>query len=172
MGVPIFASHGSFTISSGIYRIPYADGTTVTANNDHHTHPNAVNRVDLGGGDGATIVAAASGIIRGINDRNGNSNGFGDGLAADQVTPQDDTLEHSCSDAKDMNGNSIPDSTVKGLCQDHNNYVWIEHANGEWTKYRRQPPGTVSVPLDSDAHAIHQREPEVRHHEPVAPSCS
>jgi murein DD-endopeptidase MepM/ murein hydrolase activator NlpD len=144
MSVPIVASHGSFTVSSGIYRIPYADGTSVTANNDHHTHPSAVNRVDLGAPNGSTIVAAASGIIRGINDRNGNTNGFGDGLAADQVTPQDDSLEHSCSDAKDMNGNSIPDSTVKGLCQDHNNYVWIEHANGEWTKYTHVETGSVT----------------------------
>jgi len=145
LSVPLVASHGPFTVSSGIYRIPYANGTVVSANNDHHTHPNAVNRVDLGGGDGSTIVAAASGIIRGIVDRNGNSNGFGDGLAADQVTAQDDSLEHSCSDAKDMNGNSIPDSTVKGLCQDHNNYVWIEHANGEWTKYTHFQTGSVTM---------------------------
>jgi murein DD-endopeptidase MepM/ murein hydrolase activator NlpD len=145
VSVPVAASHGPFTVSSAIYRVPYADGTLVSANNDHHSHPNAVNRVDLGGGDGSTIVAAASGIIRGIVDRNGNSNGFGDGLAADQVTPQDDSLEHSCSDAKDMNGNSIPDSTVKGLCQDHNNYVWIEHANGEWTKYTHFATGSVTM---------------------------
>ena len=45
--VPLVASHGPFTVSSAIYRIPYANGTAVTANNDHHTHPNAVNRVDL-----------------------------------------------------------------------------------------------------------------------------
>jgi murein DD-endopeptidase MepM/ murein hydrolase activator NlpD len=145
VSIPVAASHGPFTISSGIYRVPYADGTSVSANNDHHSHPNAVNRVDLGGGDGSTIVAAASGIIRGIVDRNGNSNGFGDGLAADQITPQDDSLEHSCSDAKDMNGNSIPDSTVKGLCQQHNNYVWIEHANGEWTKYTHFATGSVTM---------------------------
>lgn len=145
LAVPVSASHGPFTTSSAIYRIPYANGTIVTANNDHHSHPKAVNRVDLGGGDGSTVVAAASGIIRGIVDRNGNSNGFGDGLAADQVTPQDDSLEHSCSDAQDMNGNAIPDSTVKGLCQDHNNYVWIEHPNGEWTKYTHFATGSVTM---------------------------
>ena len=116
VSVPLVASHGPFTTSSAIYRIPYANGTVVTANNDHHTHPNAVNRVDLGGGDGSTVVAAASGIIRGIVDRNGDSNGLGDGLAADQVTPQDDTLEHSCSGCRGHERNSIPDSTVKGLC--------------------------------------------------------
>lgn len=101
--------------------------------------------MDLGGGDGPTIVAAASGIIRGLVDTNGNSNGLGDGLAADGVTAQNDDLEHSCSDAKDEDGNSIPDSTVKGLCQDHNNYVWIEHPNGEWTKYTHVATGSVTA---------------------------
>lgn len=141
---PLTADHGSFTTSAGIYRIPFVDGSAVSANNDHHTHPSVPNRVDLGGGDDNTIVAAASGIIRGITDHNGNSNGLGDGLAADGVTPQDDNLEHSCSDAKDEDGNSIPDSTVKGLCQQHNNYVWIEHPNGEWTKYTHMATGSVT----------------------------
>ena len=61
------------------------------------------------------------------------------------MTPQDDTLEHSCSDAQDMNGNSIPDSTVKGLCQDHNNYVWIEHPNGECDEYTHFQTGSVTM---------------------------
>ena len=132
--IRIQASHGTFTTSAGIYRIPYADGTAVTANNDHHNHPNVPNRVDLGGGDGATIVAAASGVIRGLVDRNGNSGGQGDGLAADGVTPQDDALEHSCLD----------DANVAGDCSDYNNYVWIEHPNGEWTKYTHFATGSVS----------------------------
>ena len=104
--VPLTADH-PFTTSAGIYRIPYVDGTAVTANNDHHNHPNVPNRVDRGGGDGTTIVAAASGIIRGIVDRHGDSNDFGDGLAADLVTPQDDSLEHSCIDDEDEDGDAI-----------------------------------------------------------------
>jgi murein DD-endopeptidase MepM/ murein hydrolase activator NlpD len=140
---PLNADH-FFIVSAGIYRIPYADGSAVTANNDHHNHPNVLNRVDLGGGDGTVIVAAASGIIRGIVDHNGDSDDLGDGLAADGVTPQDDALEHSCSDLKDDEGNSIEDSTVKGFCQQYNNYVWIEHPNGEWTKYTHMRTGSVS----------------------------
>jgi murein DD-endopeptidase MepM/ murein hydrolase activator NlpD len=141
---PIGADHGSFTISAGIYRIPFIDDTAVTANNDHHTHPNTKNRVDLGGGDGTTVVAAASGIIRAIRDHNGDSNDLGDGLAADGVTPQDDSLEHSCQDDEDDNGDAIEDSTVKGFCSQHNNYVWIEHPNGEWTKYTHVETGSVT----------------------------
>jgi hypothetical protein len=117
---PVSADH-FFITSAGIYRIPFEDGTAVTANNDHHTHPSVPNRVDLGGGDANVIVAAASGIIRGIVDHNGDSDDLGDGLAADGVTPQDDSLEHSCSDQKDDEGNSIEDSTVKGFCQQYNN---------------------------------------------------
>jgi hypothetical protein len=71
--------------SSGIYRIPYADGTAVSANNDHITHPNVPNRVNLAGGDDSTIVAAPSGIIRGIVDRHGNSGGLGDGCSTAQA---------------------------------------------------------------------------------------
>jgi murein DD-endopeptidase MepM/ murein hydrolase activator NlpD len=142
--VTLTADHGPFTTSAGIYRIPFADGSVVSANNDHHTHPNAPNRVDLGGGDDNTIVAAASGIIRGIADHHGDSNDLGDGLAADGVTPQDDSLEHSCHDEEDDEGNNIEDSTVKGFCQQHNNYVWIEHPNGEWTKYTHMATGSVS----------------------------
>lgn len=141
--VPLSADH-VFTVSAGIYRIPFVDGSAVSANNDHHNHPNAPNRVDLGGGDDNTIVAAASGIIRGIVDHNGDSNDLGDGLAADLVTPQDDSLEHSCHDLKDDEDNSIEDSTVHGFCQQHNNYVWIEHANGEWTKYTHMATGSVT----------------------------
>ena len=143
MAVTLTADHGPFP-TSGIYRIPYVDGSVVNANNDHHTHPSVRNRVDLGGGDDNTIVAAASGIIRGIADHHGDSNDLGDGLAADGVTPQDDSLEHSCSDEKDDEGNNIEDSTVKGFCQQHNNYVWIEHPNGEWTKYTHMATGSVT----------------------------
>ena len=140
---PLNADH-VFTTSAGIYRIPYIDGSAVTANNDHHNHPNVPNRVDLGGGDDNIIVAAASGIIRGIVDHNGDSNDLGDGLAADLVTPQDDSLEHSCIDDEDEDGDAIEDSTVKGFCSQHNNYVWIEHPNGEWTKYTHLATGSVT----------------------------
>jgi murein DD-endopeptidase MepM/ murein hydrolase activator NlpD len=128
------SAHHTFTVSAARYRIPYADGTAVTANNDHHNHPNAVDRVDLGGPDLSTIVAAASGTIRAAVDRHGNYLGRGDGVAADGVTPQDDNLEEQCTDS----------DTVAGDCSDHNNFVWIEHPNGEWTKYSHFQTGTVT----------------------------
>jgi len=116
---PTLADH-SFTVSTGIYRIPYADGTTVTVTRDHHDHAPAKDRVDMVGTGGGpyTIVAAQTGVIRAIVDFNG-----------------DDPEEHSCTD----------DTTVEGDCQDYNNYVWIEHANGEWTKYSHMETGSTTA---------------------------
>lgn len=115
-------------------------------------------------GDGtALIVATASGTIARIVDVHGNDYGRGDGVAADGSTPQNDALEHSCQDAtedldgdgildpgEDLDGDgnldtSIPNSVVNGLCQSHNNYVWIAHPNGEWTKYSHFRTGTVTI---------------------------
>lgn len=154
----VLADH-SFNMSAGIYRIPYVDGTAVTANNDHHNHPNVRNRVDLGGGDGSTIVAAASGIIRGIVDRHGDSGDLGDGLASDgtpHISPFTDADEHSCINDEYEEGDTIPpgsdvgdpipNSSVTGLCAQYNNYVWIEHPNGEWTKYTHMATGSVTAP--------------------------
>ncbi len=151
---PAQAAHGTDVLGQGIYRIPYVDGTAMSVGRDDHTHT-PVNRYDLNGGAGTQIVAAASGWIRGsacqrpgetgpagdglcIIDHHGEDFGLGDGLAADGVTAQDDTLEHSC-------GNNLPGNTVVGACSDHNNYVWIEHPNGEWTKYTHFQTGSVSA---------------------------
>lgn len=145
---PLF-SHGAFTSSAGIYRIPYVDGSSVTVSNDHHDH-NPVNRIDMSGDNpNFLIVAAASGTIRAIVDWHGNSPGAGDGLGSDGVTPQfnagDDSLEHSCQDPQDAANNPIPNAIVVGICQQYNNYVWIEHPNGEWTKYTHLGTGTVTA---------------------------
>jgi murein DD-endopeptidase MepM/ murein hydrolase activator NlpD len=142
-------SHGSFQQSAGIYRIPYADGVDIRVTNDHHDH-SPVNRIDMAGLQAnRQIVAAAAGTIRAIVDWHGNSNGLGDGLAADSSGPQlgggDDSLEHSCQDALDAGNNRIPNSVVVGLCQQYNNYVWIEHPNGEWTKYTHMATGSVTA---------------------------
>lgn len=131
---PIFLSHGAFDQSDGIYRIPYVDGSDVTVTNDHHDH-SPPNRIDMSG-DAADleIVAAASGTIRAVVDRHGDAPGSGDGLSADGSQAHDDDLEHSCTD----------NDSVVGDCSDYNNYVWIEHPNGEWTKYSHFGTGTVT----------------------------
>jgi len=114
---PMSADH-VFTLSSNVYRLPYITGTLVLVTKDHHTHGPNKDRIDMVGPDGATVVAAADGIIRGIVDSNGL-------LSA----------EHSCQD----------DDDVAGLCTDYNNYVWIQHLNGEWTKYSHLAFGSVTA---------------------------
>ena len=56
-----FAQAGSLPVSKGRYRVPYQNGTTVGANNDHTTHPSSLNRIDMGGrGGGPYNIAAAA----------------------------------------------------------------------------------------------------------------
>ena len=130
------AAHGA-TQSSGIYRIPYADGTSVKVNNDSHNHNTAY---DMTAGRDAELVAAASGWIRAIVDHNGNDPGPGDGLdAQDPPQPQDDSLEHAC--LSNDPGNTVSAATS---CSDYNNYVWLEHPNGEYTKYSHVGTGTTT----------------------------
>ena len=142
------ADHGDFEMASGIYRIPYADGVDMSVGRDHHTHT-PVDRYDLNAGVGTQVVAAASGWIRAIVDFNGNSPGAGDGVDING-DPQDDTLEHSC-------GNNPPENTVVGSCSNYNNYVWIEHPNGEWSKYTHLGTGSVTAlgwTVDLETHDI------------------
>uniref|UniRef100_A0A0G4I245 Uncharacterized protein n=1 Tax=Chromera velia CCMP2878 TaxID=1169474 RepID=A0A0G4I245_9ALVE len=114
---------GNLDCSVGLYRIPFEDNVPVTANNDHTNHPppsTAPNdAVDLGSDtDSRRIVAAASGIIRGIVDVHGNCDGGCTGDNADAGG-----VPYSANN---------PGGWVGG---DYNNYVWLEHFNGEWTKY-------------------------------------
>ena len=97
------------SLSDGVYRIPYSDGTSVRIAQDWSTH-SPVGRIDMvGQGSGPhMVVAAADGVIKWI----------------------DDSHAGSCS---------LPG------CSGCNNYVWIEHANGEWTKYTHFQTGSVQA---------------------------
>lgn len=130
-------AHGAFTMSTGIYRIPYSNGTALGVSRDHHIHT-PQDRIDMVAGQGTPVVASATGVIRAIIDFHGNSPNAGDGVDINGVA-QNDALEHSC-------GNNLPANTVVGQCSDYNNYVWVEHANGEFTKYTHLGTGTVTLP--------------------------
>lgn len=90
---------GGIESSTGVYRVPYANGTTVKVSGDVYSH---TRRFDIDGQNESayTIVAAADGIVRFVDD-----------------------------------SNAEPTSV--------NNAVWIEHPNGEWTKYSHMRTGTV-----------------------------
>ena len=94
------------TPSKGVYRIPFANDTSVKITGDAKTHKPA-GRIDMVGNGGSTykIVAAADGVVRYVVD----------------------------------NFSKQIDSSSGQPCT--NNYVWIEHATGEWTKYSHMQKG-------------------------------
>jgi Peptidase family M23 len=87
------------TNSSGVYRIPYYDGTPVrcTADDTTHSPPNRIDLTAQGDDRFNLVVATGDGIVRLI-------------------------VDNFCENRP-------------GLDPCNNNYVWIEHSNGEWTKY-------------------------------------
>jgi hypothetical protein len=93
-------------MSEGLYRIPFQDGTEVVVTRDHIDH-RGHDKIDMVGNNGNFVVAAADGIVRFVVDDN----------------------DINCSNDEDSN---LPPGTE---CSDFNNYVWIEHPNGEWTRY-------------------------------------
>lgn len=94
-------------VSRGLYRIPYAAGTTLRCTGDHLTH-SPPTRIDLAafGAEPYRIVAAAAGVVRYIVDR------FSENRP--------------------------------GMTPCNNNYVWLEHPNGEWTKYSHMTQNSVT----------------------------
>jgi hypothetical protein len=103
----VVVAQPQFELSRNLYRIPYASGTEVKITNDHFTH-DPLGRYDMIGINGGVSCT---------------SNGYKIVAAAAGV------IRHLV-DFHDEHG---PDCTTD--CEDYNNYVWIEHANGEWSKY-------------------------------------
>ena len=99
-------SQPRFELSSNVYRLPYDNGTTMKVGRDHFTH------------------TSDNGDVTGRYDLNGTGQGSGCSIyrivsaAAGIVRRVVDNHTASCES-----------------CSDDNNYVWIEHANNEWTKY-------------------------------------
>ena len=94
-----------FEFSAGLYRIGYENNVSLTVNSDVYTH-DPLGKYDLvTGSNDPDIVAAAPGWIRWIEDE----------------------FTQSCYQEY---GNGDVD-----CCWEMNNYVVIEHPNGEWSQY-------------------------------------
>lgn len=115
MGLGAFAQP-QFEISRNIYRVPYANGTDVHITNDHFTH-SPVGRYDMSGRNNGSSCTVNYPIVA---------------AAAGYV--------RRLQDGFDVHG---PDCTQN--CSDYNNYLWIEHVNGEWTKYSHMRRNSSSV---------------------------
>jgi hypothetical protein len=153
-------------VTKGVYRLPFADGTTVRFSNNHLNHPTTLNRVDItGAGSPTTIVSAAAGWIRVLVDNNdtwcpnacGSDNDCdGDGvttnaenLAAQAMACGTPGLSTNCCERDfEENGGNCPGA---GTCMNGpNNLVWMEHPNGEWTKYTHMLFGTIGQNNDNN----------------------
>ena len=127
-------------VAKGVYRVPYEDGTQVEITRDHTNHGNnnamnpplgVRNRVDMIGkpaGGTHNLVAAADGWIRLIEDDNT--------LWCPDSPTDDFTI---CNGIPNCCERDNPACNANCL----NNFVWIEHPNGEWTKYSHPQTGTV-----------------------------
>jgi len=151
-------------VSKGVYRLPYADGTSVSFSNDHTNHPTTLNRVDMTGQGGGpyTVVAAGAGVIRIIVETNDTT--CPDACGPDNDCDDDGTVDNNqaqisacngysgsalncCERDFEANGGTCPGG---GTCQGGpNNFVWIEHPNGEWSKYTHLRRGSVGSGTDN-----------------------
>jgi Peptidase family M23 len=113
------AAQPQFELSRNVYRVPYANGTDVHVTNDHYTH-SPVGRYDMSGtGNGSSC----SGNYR--------------------IVAAAEGIIRKIVDNHGLVGSETDCDVVN--CADFNNYVWIEHANGEWTKYSHMARNSTRV---------------------------
>jgi hypothetical protein len=105
-----------FELSQNIYRVPYAAGTTIAVGSDHLSH-SPQGRYDM--------------------------SGYGNGSSCSINYPIVAAAEGIIRRIQDANNVKPP--TCDPDCQDFNNYVWIEHANGEWSKYSHMKQFSTTV---------------------------
>lgn len=109
-----------YELSKNIYRIPYDNGTVMKVSRDHFTH------------------TSPDGDVTGRYDLVGT--GQGSGCSIYRLVAAAAGIVRRVVD----NHNTFPPGCDPN-CSDYNNYVWIEHANGEWTKYTHMKQYSASV---------------------------
>jgi murein DD-endopeptidase MepM/ murein hydrolase activator NlpD len=135
------ADHGApeaiLPVTKGAYRLPFVNGTQVRVSGNHVTH-SPHNRIDMSPtASGAhNIVAAGDGIIEYIQD---SFDTTCPSVSSDNPTPCSpyNGPSGTCRSrrSQDCGGGTTT------VCR--NNYVWIRHANGEWTKYTHMRVNSV-----------------------------
>ncbi|MFZ1529533.1 MAG: M23 family metallopeptidase [Ferruginibacter sp.] len=108
-----------FELSDNIYRVPYLSGLDVHVTSNHLTH-SPLGRYDMSGTGNGSSCSANYPIVAAA-----------EGIIR-RIVDNNDTRPPDCD----------PD------CADFNNYVWIEHANGEWSKYSHMKKNSTTVTAD------------------------
>jgi hypothetical protein len=132
-----FADHGGpeniLPVTKGVYRLPFANGTQVRISGDHITH-DPHNRLDMSPTDNSVqhnIVAAGDGVIEYIQD------------SFDVTCPSAESNPNPCQNYNGPSGTCCVRGTPGCDAMCRNNYVWIRHPNGEWSKYTHMRQGSV-----------------------------
>lgn len=112
IGNCISAQH--FGFSSGLYRLPYANSVNMTVGSDVYTHSPRGKYDLVTSASNPTIVAAADGWVRWIQE----------------------DFDTSCV--------TIQGGQIISCCWQFNNFVVIEHPNGEWSQYTHMDEGSTS----------------------------
>lgn len=128
-------------VSKGVYRLPFEDGVEAFVGGSHVTH-SPHNRLDISSLDNAdftnNVVAAGDGWIEYVQD----SNTVTCPTAGCDGYSGPSGLSNCC-----LRGTQGCDTCSAGLpgCQItcFNNYVFLRHLNGEWTKYSHFQTGSV-----------------------------
>lgn len=117
-GAPVPVVVGGYPLSHGWYRIPYGDGEPIRVSRDHVTHTPPIKEDWVAVGGGPT-----------------------------QQIPVVAAADGRIRSIVDDNTNCCADKDNDINCSACNNSVWIEHSNGEWTKYSHFQTGTVTSPF-------------------------
>ncbi len=105
-----------FELSENVYRVPYLGATDIHVTNNHINH-NPPGRYDMSGQGNGSSCSINYIIVAAA-----------EGVIR-RIVDNNDTRPPDCD----------PD------CADFNNYVWIEHANGEWSKYSHMKKNSTRV---------------------------
>ena len=105
-----------FHLSENIYRVPYLNSTSVHITSDHLTH-SPQGRYDMSGINNGGSCSINYPIVAAA-----------EGIIR-RIVDNHNTKPPACD----------PD------CADFNNYVWIEHSNGEWSKYSHMKQSSTTI---------------------------
>jgi len=106
----------TFELSRNVYRVPYLGTTEVHVSRDHMNH-DPLGRYDMSGFGNGSSCSSNYIIVAAA-----------EGIVR-RIVDNHTSVPPGCN----------PD------CAQYNNYVWIEHANGEWTKYTHMKNASVTV---------------------------
>lgn len=112
----VAAAQPMFELSKNVYRVPYSTGFPITVTNNHFTH-DPLGRYDMSGFSNGSSCSSNYPIV----------------AAAEGI------IRFIVDD------NNVRPPGCDPNCANFNNYVWIEHANGEWSKYSHMKQNSTTV---------------------------